>query len=105
MSVSPALFRKPWIAPLGRADARALLLLAHVRLRRRQAGDVQREAARRREGARALVEAAALDQRVGDELLQVLGRLPLHAGGDFLAEQFEKQVGHGQNGSGDAAAA
>ena len=56
---------------------------------------MQRQAARRREGARALIEATALDQRVGDELFQILGGTPLHARGDFLAEQFEQEVGHG----------
>ena len=43
---------------------------------------------------RALVEQIALDQRVGDEPLEILRRLPLHAGGDFFAEQFEQKVGH-----------
>ncbi len=37
---------------------------------------------------------AALDEAVGDEAAQVLGRLRLHPGGDFLGEEFEQQVGH-----------
>ena len=56
---------------------------------------MQRQPPRRDEGLRALVEQVALDERVGDEPLQVLRRLPLHAGGDFFGKEFEKQVGHG----------
>ena len=55
---------------------------------------MQRQAARRDEALRALVEQIALDQRIGDEPLQILRRLPLHAGGDFFAEQFEQKIGH-----------
>ena len=55
---------------------------------------MQRKAPRRDEALRALIEQVALDQRIGDEPLQVLRRLPLHAGGDFFAEQFEQKVGH-----------
>ena len=77
-----------------RADARALALLARVSLSGGQADDMQREAPRGDEALRALVEQIALDQRVGDEPLQILRRLPLHAGGDFFAEQFEQKVRH-----------
>ena len=55
---------------------------------------MQRQAARSDEALRAIVKQIALDQRIGDELLQVVRRLPLHAGGDFFAEQFEQKVGH-----------
>ena len=55
---------------------------------------MQRQAPRRDEALRALIDEIALNQRVGDEPLQVLRRLPLHAGGDFFAEQFEQKVGH-----------
>ncbi len=55
---------------------------------------MQREAPRRDEALRALVKQIALDQRVSDEPLQILRRLPLHAGGDFFAEQFEQKVRH-----------
>ena len=55
----------------------------------------QRQPPRRGEGLGALVDETRLDQRVGDELAQILRRLPLHAGGDFLGEQFEQKVGHG----------
>jgi hypothetical protein len=46
----PAALRKPCTAAFGRADARTLALLAHVAAAHGQAGDVQREPARRREG-------------------------------------------------------
>ena len=80
---------------LRRADARPLPLLAPVRRARRQAVHGQRQPPRRGEGLGALIDQPGLDQRVGDELPQVLRRLPLHAGGDFLGEQFEQKVGHG----------
>lgn len=52
------------------------------------------EPARRGEGPGALIGQPALDQRIGDELLQVLRRLALHAGGDFLGEEFEQEIRH-----------
>ena len=55
---------------------------------------MQRQAPRRDEALRAFIEEIALDQRVGDEALQILRRLPLHAGGDFFGEKFEEKVGH-----------
>ena len=79
-----------------RADARPLALLAHVRALHGQAGDVQGQAPWRGEGARALIMEAALHQRVGDQLLQVFRGLALHARGNFLGEQFEQKIGHGE---------
>jgi hypothetical protein len=79
---------------VGRADARAAPLLAHVLPLGGQARDLQGQPARRRKGAGALVEEAALDQRVGDELAQILGRAALHAGRDLLGKQFKQQIGH-----------
>jgi hypothetical protein len=55
---------------------------------------MQREAARRGEGLGALIDEAALDERIGDELPQVFRRLALHARGDFLREEFEQKIGH-----------
>jgi len=75
-------------------NARAFALLARVRLRGRQAFDDEREAARRREGARTLVDQPGIDQPVGDHFFQVLRRLRLHAGGDFLGEQFKQEIRH-----------
>ena len=77
-----------------RADARPLAFLDPARLRFRQADDVQRQPARRGEALRAFVRQARVDQRVGDQPLQILRRLPLHARRDFFAEQFKEQVGH-----------
>ena len=84
-----------------RADARALLLLLHVGLLDRQAVHREREAPRGDEGLGALVEEPGIDQPVGDELAQILGRARLHARGDFLGEQFEQQVGHEGHRAGD----
>ena len=78
----------------GRADARTFSLLAHVRLRGGQAEDMQRQAPGRNVGLRALVGQIAVDERVGDQALQIVRRLALHARGDFFAEQFEKEIGH-----------
>jgi hypothetical protein len=58
----------------------------------------QRQTARRGEGLGALINETGLDQRVGDELPQVLRRLPLHAGRNLFGEQFEQEVGHGNAG-------
>ena len=46
-------------------------------------------------GLGALIDEAALDQRIGDELPQILRGAALHARGDFLGEQFEQEIGHG----------
>ena len=48
----------------------------------------KREPARRDEGLRAFIDETAVHQRVGDELFQILRRLPLHAGGNFFGEKF-----------------
>jgi hypothetical protein len=58
---------------------------------------VKRQAPRRRKGLRALIEEAALDQRIRDELFQVLRGAPLHARGDFFGEEFEEKIGHGRS--------
>ena len=78
-----------------RADARAPAFLARVSLSSRQADDMQRQAPRGDKTLRAFVKQIALDERAGDEPLEILRRLSLHAGGDFFAEQFEQKVGHG----------
>jgi len=79
---------------LGRADARPLPLLLHVRLPDRDALDREHEPARSDEGLGALVEEPGADERVGDELAQILGRPRLHARGNFLGEQLEQEIGH-----------
>ena len=54
----------------------------------------QRQPPRRREGLGALIGQPGGDQPVGDEAAQILRRLPLHARGNFLGEELEKQIGH-----------
>ena len=88
-------FEKACDSRFRRADTRAFFLLARVWLAGRQAGNVQRQTARRRKGRSALIDEATLDQRIRDELFQVVGRLLLHAGGNFFAEQFEEKIRHG----------
>ena len=76
------------------ADARALLFFLEVGRAGRDAGDGERKAARRDEGAGAFVEQPGVDEGVGDGLFQVLGGAALEARWDFLGEQFEQQFGH-----------
>ena len=94
IDVRPARLEEARDRAFGRADARALALFLQVRLPRRHALHGEREPARRRERVRALVDEPGIDQPVGDELLQILRRARLHAGGDFLGEQFEQEIGH-----------
>jgi len=54
----------------------------------------QRQPSRRHERVRALVDEAFGDQLVGDQPAQIVGRLRLHASGDFFGEQFEQQIRH-----------
>ena len=106
--VRPVARRKPSTAWRRGVGAGALALLAGVGGAVGEAGEREGQAARRGEGGGVGVGEAALDQAVGDEAAQVVGRLPLHAGGDFLGEEFEQEVGHrgasggadGQTGSG-----
>ena len=78
----------------GGVGAWALALLAEAGGAVGEAGEGEGEAAGRGEGGGVGVGEAALDEAVGDEAAQVLGRLPLHPGGDLLGEEFEQEVGH-----------
>ena len=99
--VRPVARRKPSIGLGGGVGAGALALLAGVGGAVGEAGEREGQAAGRGEGGGVGVGEAALDEAVGDEAAQVLGRLPLHAGGDFLGEEFEQEVGHrGASGGG-----
>ena len=80
---------------LRRADARALLLLAHVRLARRHAVHRERQPPRRHECLGAFVDEPGIDQAVGDRLAQILRRPRLHARGNFFGEKLEQKIGHG----------
>ena len=77
-----------------RTNTRSLPLLPPVRRARRQTVHGERQAPRRHEGLGALIDQPSLDQRIGNELAQILRRLPLHAGGNFFGEEFEEKVGH-----------
>ena len=79
----------------GCAHARPLALLFQVRLTRRHALHEQCKPPWRDERASTLVDEPGIDQPVGHHLLQIIRRLRLHAGGDFLGEQFEHEIGHG----------
>ena len=91
---------------LGRADARALALLACVGLlaragrRRRARGGA---AWQRRRRASKLSPAAF--QLLGHQTLQVLRRARLHARGDFLGEEFEREAQASLQASAGAVAA
>ena len=79
---------------LGRVDARALPLLVDIRRLGVEPFDREHEPARAAMGLRALIGEARLDQRIGDHLAQVVRRLLLHAGGDFLGKQFDQKFRH-----------
>ena len=79
---------------VGRADARALLFLAHVGLARRHAMHRKRQPPRRHERLGAVVSQASRDQPVGHGFAQILRRPRLHARRDFLGEKFEQEIGH-----------
>ena len=55
----------------------------------------QRQTARRRESGGRRIGQTSLDQPIGHQFLQVFCRAFLHAGGNFLREQFDQQVWHG----------
>ena len=92
--------RKPSIAPSGAPTRGPFFSSFRSGCLHRHALHRERQPARRDEGLGALVDQPGLDQPVGDELAQVLGRARLHARGDFLGEQFEQKVGHGITGGG-----
>ena len=90
----PGGFEKAGDGVLRRADARALLLLAHIGLPRRHAVHGKRQPPRRHERLGALIDEPGIDQPVGDGFAQILRRPRLHARRDFFGEQFEQKIGH-----------
>ncbi len=92
--LQPRGFEKAGNGIVRRADARALLLLAQIRLPRRHAVHGERQPPRRHERLGAFINQAGADQPVGHAFKQILRRPRLHARGDFLGEQFEQEVGH-----------
>ena len=79
---------------LRRADARALLLLAHVGLARRHAVHGERQPPRRHERLGAFVDQPCIDQPVGHRLAQILRRPRLHARRNLFGEQFKQKIRH-----------
>ncbi len=55
---------------------------------------MQRETARRHETAGGVAENILRRQNIGDELFQVVRRLRLHAGGNFLGKKLKQKIGH-----------
>ena len=80
---------------LRRADARALLLFAHVGLAVRHAVHRKRQPPRRHERLGAFVDETGIDQAVGNRFAQILRRPRLHARRNFFGEELEQEVWHG----------
>ena len=79
---------------LRRADARALLLFAHVGLAVRHAVHRKRQPPRRHERLGAFVDETGIDQAVGNGFAQILRRPRLHARRNFFGEKFEQKIRH-----------
>ena len=77
--------------------ARALALFANIGGAGVEATDIERQPARRPIFARTLIGQARLDQGIGQQLLEVAGRLALQAGRNFLGAEFDKKIGHGSD--------
>ncbi|MEY9741161.1 hypothetical protein ABIF65_000535 [Bradyrhizobium japonicum] len=87
-------FQKTLHGRIGRAHFRTAAFGLQVGLARGDAMHGQCKAARRRERFRTLVDEALGDELVGDHAAQIVGRLGLHARGDFFREQFKQKIGH-----------
>ena len=92
--LQPGGFQKALHGGVGAADARALALFLQVRLPRGNAVHRQRQPPRRRERLGAFIDQAFGDELVGHHAAQIVGRLRLHARGNFFGEQFEQKIGH-----------
>ena len=90
----PGGFQKSGDGVVGRADARAFLLLADIGLPRRHALHRERQPPRRHEGSRAIIDKPGIDQPVGHRFAQVVAGARLHARRNFLGEKLKQQVGH-----------
>ena len=87
-------FQKTLHGGIGRADPRPALFLARIRLAGRQTRHVQGEPPWRGEARGAFMGKAARAQGFGDEAAEIIRRLRLHAGGDFLGKKFKKKIWH-----------
>src|SRR5262249_12346226 len=74
--------------------SRTASFFADVRARRRQAANDQREPPGGGEGAGVLEVETGRLETVAHQALKVLRGTRLHAGRNFLAQQFEKKLGH-----------
>ena len=79
---------------LGGADARALLLLAHVGRPRGQAIDHGRETPRRGEAPHRVKRQSGIFQLIANEALKILRGARLHTRRDLLGEQLEQKLSH-----------
>jgi hypothetical protein len=79
---------------LGRADARALLLFAHIGGARRQPVDYGRETPRRGEAPHRVKRQSGIFQLIANEALKILCGACLHARRDLLGEQLEQKLSH-----------
>ena len=79
---------------LWRIGAGAFAFFAHIGGLGVQAFDGQHEAAWRGVGLRAFIGEASINQAVGDHSLQIFRRPGLHAGGNFLGEEFDQEFRH-----------
>ncbi len=77
--------------------ARTLALFANIGGAGVEAADVKRQPARCPVLARPLIGQARFDQGIGQQLLEVTGRLALQAGRNFLGAEFDKKIGHGSD--------
>ncbi len=77
-----------------RADAGPAPLLAHVALLRRQAGDGQRQPARRHEAPRPHEAQPGGAELLRDDAVQIVRRGALHPRRDFLGQELEQEIGH-----------
>ena len=80
--------------PVGRIGAGSPAFLGNIRGFCRQAVDHQREAARRREYPGGIERQPRLLEAAGHQPLQVLGGPGLHAGGNFLGQDFQEKFRH-----------
>ena len=79
---------------LWRIGAGAFAFLAHVGGFGVQAFDGEHEAARRGVGLRAFIGEARFDEAIGDQAAQIFRGPRLHAGGNFLGEEFDQEFRH-----------
>ncbi len=78
-----------------RIGARPLAFLNRILGLGVQPFDGEHEAARRGVHASAFIGEARINEAIGDHHAQIIRRLRLHAGGNFLGEEFKQEFRHG----------